>query len=61
VQEVHLLAVDGGGELGMPVQLGLLGLPVIAIGPGAGQPLQVAERYAAAPADAGLPFYPGKR
>src|SRR4029453_16400473 len=44
---------DGGGELRVLVEAGFLLAPVVAVGPVAGQLLQVGERHAAAPADAG--------
>ena len=49
VQEMDGLPVDGGGELGVPVQLRLGGAPVVLRLPVRRQRPQVIERYAAAP------------
>jgi hypothetical protein len=53
VEEVDVLPVDGGGELGELVEPGLLLGPVVAVGPVPGQLFQVAEGHPAGPADAG--------
>ena len=53
MQEVHVLAVDDGGELGELVQPGLLGPPVVLGAPVGGQVVQVAKRYPGFPAGAG--------
>ena len=53
MQEVDVLAVDRGDELRDLVQPGLLGPPVEAVGPVAGQVLQVVQRDAASPVVAG--------
>jgi hypothetical protein len=53
MDEVDPLAIDGGGELGVPVEPGLPGPPVVPVGPVAGQLLQVPEGHAAGPAHAG--------
>jgi hypothetical protein len=53
VHEVDPLAVDGGGELRVLVEPGLLGAPVVAALPVPGELPQVAERHATAPADTG--------
>jgi hypothetical protein len=53
VQEVDVLPVDLGGELRVLVQLTLVDAPVVAITPVLGQPLEVAHRHPAAPADIG--------
>src|SRR6266571_6803695 len=52
VQEVHALAVDGGGELRELVETLLVGAPVVAVAPVVGQLADVAERRAVRPADA---------
>ena len=53
VQEVDALAVDLGDELGVLVELRLLGAPVVPGAPVLGELLQVAQRYPAGPLDAG--------
>jgi hypothetical protein len=53
VQEVDVLPVDGGGELGEPVEPGFLGAPVVGAAPVLGQLSQVLEGDAAAPAGTG--------
>src|SRR4029453_17993467 len=53
VEEVDVLPVDGGDELGEPVEPGLLLAPVVAVGPVGGQRFQVAARPPAGPADPG--------
>jgi hypothetical protein len=53
MQEVHAGTVDGGGELRVLVELGLVLAPVVAVAPVGGELLEVAERHAAAPADVG--------
>jgi hypothetical protein len=53
VQEVHVLSVDCGGVLGVPVDQGFLSPPVERVGPVGGQVLEVAGRHAAFPAGAG--------
>ena len=53
MHKVHVLAVDDGGELREPVQLRLLGAPVVTGAPVGGQVLQVAERHARLPAATG--------
>src|SRR6185312_5258415 len=53
VQEVDPLAVDLGRELRVTIELRLLGAPVVARAPVPGQLLQVAQRYAAGPPNAG--------
>ena len=58
VQEVDVLAVDGRDELRDLVQPGLLGAPVEAVGPVAGQVLQVVQGYAAGPVVAGRVLRP---
>jgi hypothetical protein len=53
VQEVDVLAVDGGDELRELVELRLLFAPVVAVLPVLGKLFQVPERHAPAPTDAG--------
>jgi hypothetical protein len=53
VQKVDAGAVDGGQELGEPVEPCLVGAPVVAVAPVAGQLLEVAERHPVRPAGAG--------
>jgi hypothetical protein len=53
VEEVDRLSVDLGRELGEPVELGLLRSPVVAGSPIRDQLLQVADRHAGGPVDAG--------
>jgi hypothetical protein len=53
MEEVHGGPVDGGGELGVLVELGFVLAPVIAGPPVVGQVLEVVEGDAAGPAEAG--------
>jgi hypothetical protein len=53
VKEVHVGAVDGGGELRELVQPRLVLAPVVVVAPVGSQLPQVAERYPTGPADAG--------
>jgi hypothetical protein len=53
VQEVDVLAVDGGGELRDLVEPGLVRTPVVAGAPVLGQPLHRAQRHAVAGARPG--------
>src|SRR5262249_13072116 len=53
VQEMHVRAVDLGGELGKPIQLPLGRTPVVGGAPVAGEVFEVAQGYPALPADAG--------
>src|SRR5215208_6292042 len=53
VQEVDVLPVDGGGELRILVKLRLPLAPVVFLLPVLGQLLEVTQRHAAAPSDAG--------
>jgi hypothetical protein len=53
VQEVDALAVDFGGELGVLVELRLLGAPVVAGAPVLGELGQIVQRDAAGPGHAG--------
>jgi hypothetical protein len=48
---VDALAVDRGAELGVRVELGLPGAPVVGRGPVVGEVAQVVDRDAAGPAD----------
>ena len=54
MDEVDRLAIDLGRGLGIGVELGLGGSPVVVIGPGLGQAGQVVGRDAALPAGAGI-------
>jgi hypothetical protein len=53
VQEVDVLPVDGGGELGELVELTLVLAPVVRRTPVLGQLLQIVQRDTTFPADAG--------
>src|SRR5947209_9964943 len=53
VQEVDALPVDLGNELGVLVELRLLGAPVVPRAPVPGEVFQVAQRHAAGPFHAG--------
>jgi hypothetical protein len=55
VQEVELLAINDGGELGQLVDLALGGTPVIAAAPVVSQLVQPRHRYS------GVPVITGKR
>jgi len=60
VQEVHIEAVDPGGELRDPVQAGLRGPPVVAVGPVAAQVPHIGQRHALRPVRNRLSLRPAR-